>query len=90
MHLVGFGPFGSLEVSSYWLSVLTLVCLFSPLTCWQHPWISGRIPSDIGGVGAGMLLAVVSSPEFRQRSARRPQASNQSLQPTAGRRDDQI
>ena len=47
-------------------------------------------PSFIGGVGAGMLLAVVTSPEFRRRSARSRQASNQSLEPTTGRRDEQI
>lgn len=70
-------------------SVLRLVCFFSPFTCWQHSWLS-RIPSLIGGVGFGMLLAVMTSPEFRERNARRRRASNQSLEPTAGSRDAQI
>ena len=78
---------GSLLILAW--SVLSLVCFFSPFTCWQHSWISGHI-SGIWGVGAGMLLAVVSSPEFRQRSARRPHASNQSLEPTAGRRNEKL
>jgi len=38
--------------------------------------VVSRIESGIGGVGAGMLLALVTSPEFRRRSARRSQASN--------------
>jgi len=71
-------------------NVLRLVCFFSPFTCWQHPWLSGRIPLHIGGVGLGMLLALVTSPEFRERHSRRGRASNQSLEPTAGRRDAQI
>jgi hypothetical protein len=37
-----------------------------------------------------MLVAVVSSPEFRQRSARRLQPSNQSLEPIAGRRTEKL
>src|SRR5260370_34219803 len=45
-------------------SLFRLVCLFSPFTCWQHSWISGRIPSDIGGVGAWMLLAVTCLGKF--------------------------
>jgi len=37
------------------------------------------IKSDVGAVGAGFLLAVGTSPEFRRCSARRSKASNQSL-----------
>ena len=47
-----------------------------------------RIEAGIAGVGAGMLLALVTSPEFRRRSARRSQASNHALQPTAGREEN--
>ncbi|SRR6266508_401729 len=69
-------------------SVFTLVRLSTSPRSWQHSWVS--TPTFIGGVGAGMLFALVTSPEFRRRSAGSRQASNQSLEPTAGRRDAHI
>src|SRR4029077_13690690 len=68
-------------------NVFTLVRL-SPLTHALTTFVD--TPSFIGGVGGGMLLAVVTSSEFRRRSARSHQASNQSLEPTTGRGDEQI
>jgi hypothetical protein len=65
-------------------SVFTLVRLSASPARWQYSWMS-NIPSYIGAVGTGMLLAVVMSPEFLKRSARSHQASNQALEPTAGR-----
>jgi hypothetical protein len=57
---------------------------------WPRFWMLSHLKSDLGGIGAGILVALVTSPEFRRRSARRSKASNQSLEPTAGHCDDQI
>lgn len=43
---------------------------------WPRFLIIDHAKSDIGGIGAGILLALVTSPEFRKRSLRANQASS--------------
>lgn len=49
---------------------------------WARFLIIDHWKSDIGGMGAGILLALVTSPEFRKRSLRSSQTSNKELQAT--------
>jgi len=37
---------------------------------WPRFWALSHMKSDIGGIGAGILVAVVTSPEFRSRRRR--------------------
>jgi hypothetical protein len=53
-------------------------------------WILSHIQSDLGGFGVGLLVALAINPEFYRRRHRSIPASNQSLEPTADRRDAQI
>src|SRR6266478_4228568 len=46
---------------------------------WPRFLMLSHMKSNLGGLGAGILLALVTSPEFRKRSARSSQASNKSL-----------
>src|SRR5438128_1306540 len=46
---------------------------------WPRFWMLSHLKSDIGGIGTGILLALVTSPEFRKRSARLSQASDNAL-----------
>ncbi len=52
-------------------------------------WFFNCTHLTVGGMGLGILLSLVISREFYRRHDR-ALTSNQSLQPTAGRRDDQI
>ena len=97
-----FAPFkGKYRDASRWLrsvwfigsllilapTVFTLIRFY-----WQNSWVSSfqQTPAFIAGVGAGMLFAVVTSPEFRRRSAGLRQASSQPLEAAADRRDEAI
>ena len=53
-------------------------------------WMLSHIQSDLGGFGIGLLVALAINPEFYRWRHRGIRASNQSLEPTAGRCDDQI
>jgi hypothetical protein len=52
---------------------------------WSRFWFVDHIKSDMGGVAVGIFIALVISPEFWRRSVRATPASNQPLEPTAGR-----
>lgn len=57
---------------------------------WAQFWMLDHIKSNLGGIGVGLLLALGVNPELyrRQRGATSP-ASNKSLEPTAGRHNNQ-
>src|SRR5260370_12704418 len=57
------------------------------LLSWSQFWALDHMKSNLGGLAVGMLLCLVLSPEFRSFRRRNPKASNQALQPTAGRAD---
>ena len=57
---------------------------------WSRFWGLSHLKSNVGGVAAGIFIALALSREFWRRSARASQASNQSLEPTARRRDAHI
>jgi hypothetical protein len=59
------------------------------LLSWPRFWALDHMKANITGLAVGMLLCLISSPEFRS-FRRRKRTSNKSLEPTAGRRDDQI
>jgi hypothetical protein len=51
-------------------------------------WALDHLKSNIVGVVVGIFIALIISPEFWRRRARTASASNQALQPTAGRSDE--
>jgi len=56
---------------------------------WAQFWMLSHTKSNLSGLGVGLLLALLINPELYQRQRRgNPVASNQSLQPTAGRSDE--
>jgi hypothetical protein len=55
---------------------------------WPRYWMLYSVKSDVGGLALGIFIALATNPESWRRSARTTPASNQSLQPTAGRSDD--
>jgi hypothetical protein len=55
---------------------------------WAQFWMLSHMKSDLGGLGVGLLLALGVNPQFYRCQRRGTSASNQSLQPTAGRSDD--
>jgi hypothetical protein len=57
------------------------------LLSWSQFWALDQFKSNLSGLAVGMLLCLVLSPEFRSFVRRKPKASNQPLQPTAGRSD---
>ena len=66
----------------------TLLLYASHLT--RHVRISLDLwMSHLGGIGLGLLISLILSPDFRE-MARRSSRPNQSLEPTADRRDDRI
>jgi hypothetical protein len=54
---------------------------------WAQFWMLDHIKSNLGGIGVGLLLALGLNPELYRRQHRGTATSNQSLEPTAGRRD---
>ena len=54
---------------------------------WSQFWTLSHTKSNLGGFGIGILTALLVNPEFYKRKRRASPASNQSLQPTAGRSD---
>jgi hypothetical protein len=60
------------------------------LLSWPQFWALDHMKSNLSGLAVGMLLCLMLSPEFRSFLRRKPKASNQALEPTAGRADDDI
>ena len=60
------------------------------LLSWPQFWAFDHMKSNVSGLAVGMLLCLMLSPEFRSFLRRKPKASNQTLEPTAGRPDDHI
>ena len=56
------------------------------LLSWPRFWALDHMKANIAGLALGMLLCLILSPEFR--SFRRRKTSNQSLEPTAGRKEN--
>ena len=54
---------------------------------WSQFWTLSHTKSNLGGFGIGILTALLVNPEFYKRKRHASPASNQSLQPTAGRTD---
>jgi hypothetical protein len=79
----------SLFFAGVLMCMWAVLSLFTELRATSLPRVLIGLRGDIGGVGVGILLAVGTNPEFRRRAARH-QTSNQSLEPTPGRRDKQI
>jgi hypothetical protein len=57
---------------------------------WTQFWMLSHTKSNLGGFGVGILLALLINPEFYTRKRSSTPASNQTLEPTAGRRDAHI
>ena len=57
---------------------------------WAQFWLLDHIRATLGGAALGVLICVLASPALYRRTASGTPASNQSLEPTSGRRDDQI
>ena len=57
---------------------------------WAQFWLLDHVRATLGGAALGILICVLASPALYKRRASGTPASNQSLEPTAGRRDDQI
>jgi hypothetical protein len=57
---------------------------------WAQFWMLAHTKSNLGGFGVGILLALLVNPEFYRRKRSSTPASNQSLEPTAGRSDARL
>jgi len=55
---------------------------------WPQFWTLSHTKSNLGGFGIGILTALLVNPGFYKRKRHVTPASNQSLQPTAGRSDE--
>ena len=54
---------------------------------WAQFWLLDHIRATLGGAALGILICVLASPALYRRRASGAPASNQSLEPTAGRSD---
>ena len=57
---------------------------------WAQFWMLAHTKSNVGGFGVGILLALLVNPEFYRRKRSSTSASNQTLEPTAGRRTERL
>jgi hypothetical protein len=57
---------------------------------WSQFWMLSHTKSNLGGLGVGILLSLLINPVFYRRKRSGTSASNQSIEPTADRRDEHI
>jgi hypothetical protein len=89
MVLAGLAALSWSLIGLYLLHYATDQQLSHTALPWAQFWLLDHIRATLGGAALGILICVLASPALYRRTASGTTASNQSLEPTAGRCDDQ-
>ena len=90
MVLAGLAALTWSVIGLYLLHYATDQQLSHTTLLWAQFWLLDHVRATLGGAALGILICVLASPAVYRRRASGTPASNQSLEPTAGRRDEHI